>query len=103
DESRSLSSFSRHDGLRHNFGVTIGRKSADSSGIAHEAGPNSEKVSRDHRYLVSESMLLYRDRTSEASGSDRLLDQKLTQIMIETLAQNENILGMRVDSNHDDF
>jgi hypothetical protein len=68
-----------------------------------EADWGNDSVSNKKRSLVISS-LNYRDGVSTSSsphGSDRELDQKLTQIMVEIAMQNERISQVEATSTHD--
>lgn len=58
---------------------------------------------KDHLRLLYVHDLGYRGRTYEPAGSDRALDQKLTQIMIEIAEQNRDMYAIYSTANHDDF
>jgi len=94
-------------GPNHNFHVHIGRDKIkpDWFEISSEGsiGNGKDAVFGSKRHLIIGNGLEYRDRTQDAQGSDRLLDQKLTQVMIEVTIQNKAIISLQVDSNHDDL
>lgn len=103
----NLSSFGHH-GRHHNFCVNLVRNRV-GEGLDYWSSKSSEESMEQHavsnveRHLEIGSMLEYRDRTRDVHGSDRLLDQKLTQIMIEMAKQNKNIEDITVTSCHDDL
>ncbi len=93
------------------FGITLGRERlsdrklngsniSDEFIIDHHKCPVSN--SPDKRHLVINSNLQYRDITVHPQGSDRTLDQKLTQVMVEMTMQN-NVNSLRVTANRNDF
>lgn len=97
-----------HHGTTQNFKVTIGRDQANAhynSIVSEEnSGLGDTKVLKDGRYLLVNNDLEYRGgRYRNPRGSDRVLDQRLTQIMVEMAMQNKDILSLDVYSNHDDL
>lgn len=97
-----------HHGPYQNFGVRLGReKLANRWGVdistEDNMGFGKDAVLDSRRHLIIGSGLEFRDRTQDVQGSDRLLDQKLTQIMVEMTMQNKKIISLRVESNHDDL
>lgn len=103
-QPHSLGSLRRY-GPNQNFSALIGREEADSSEISSEEVYNhgQKAVLNSKRHLIVDNGLGYRGRTIKEEGSDRLLDQKLTQIMVEMSMQNKKIISIRVDSNRDDL
>lgn len=85
----------------HNFQVSIGRKVATEPRITSESNISHGELAvlKNKRHLIVGKDLNYRDSTQEVQGSDRLLDQKLTQVMIEMTMQNKNITSLQVESN----
>lgn len=73
-----------HRGKCHNFGAFI-----------------SYNRSEDNTYLNVGEDLEYRDSTSDPIGSDRGLDQKLTQIMVEVARQNKGVRQIKLRAVHD--
>jgi hypothetical protein len=98
-----------HNGSHHNFQVSLGRIKPGSSYYdpTREETFGSPPVSNKNRILYIGSNLEYRDgrvgRTDTPQGSDRELDQKLTQITVEMAMQNKDISGVSIDSQHDDL
>lgn len=89
----------------NSFNIRIGRERVDredSDPIFEERDYYDRNfyVSNIKRHLCVHR-LAYQDDTENATGSDRLLDQKLTQIMIEITMQNERIMSLRVTANKD--
>lgn len=107
-QTYSLSSLG-HYGSNQNFSVLIGREEANNIGIMDELSSeecyrNGEvAVLNSKRHLIIGNELEYRDGTEDVHGADRLLDQKLTQIMIEMTMQNKEIISLEVDSTRDDL
>lgn len=88
----------------HNFSIRIGRVLKEKKLLSFEGHvTENEPVYNIPRSLVIEKTLNFRDTTRDVLGSDRLLDQKLTQIMIEMMVQNNEIICLKIDSNHDDL
>jgi len=97
-----------HYGSNQSFSVLIGRMTTAENVynfISSEkiVGHVEKLVSDSQRHLLIDNALGYRNRTRDIQGSDRLLDQKLTQIMAEMVMQNHNIISLTVGSNHDDL
>lgn len=92
-----------------NFGVLIGRKDPgaptwDNISCEDSIGHGTHAVSNSERYLITTgSSIQYFDSTTDVQGSDRLLDQKITQIMVEMTMQNKDIISLKVASHHDDL
>ena len=101
----AISESGRAGQVSHMFSVCLGRKSKDSEDIYNETHSlhKIEPVLNNERHLVVDNLLCYNDSTKAPEGSDRLLDQKLTQIMIEMIIQNERIVSLDVISAFDDL
>lgn len=91
-------------GPNQNFSVLIGRETVDAQ-ISHEGciSQGDEAVLNSKRHLLIHDNLRYAGTTLDAQGSDRILDQKLTQIMVEMTMQNKKIISLQVNSNGDDL
>lgn len=101
EKDRPNSSFSSSH--NQNFAVKIGRKSHKTDNIFSESdSAQMTPVLGNRRFLMVRG-LQYCDITYDAQGSDRLLDQKLTQIMVEMTMQNKEIIHLQVDSMANDF
>lgn len=105
DETPSLERLG-HLGSHTNFQALIGRSRLNphyrfnaqppepiTSGVSAENsidhGKANEGVLNQRRYLLIGNTVEYRNSTDHPQGSDRALDQKLTQIMIEMGLQNQ--------------
>lgn len=105
DNNRRLRRFGYH-GDRHNCQVQIARDAVDPSFHKYHYEACTEHrtaaVYGNRRHLFVGNDIAYRDGTRNAEGSDRELDRKLTQIMIEIAHQN-NVTSLQVTSNRSDF
>ncbi len=99
-----------HYSSNPSFSIMIGREKVDGNSypkISSEECSDHDTtiVSNRKRHLCVDNSLEYRSqpRKINIQGSERLLDQKLTQIMIEMTVQNKSILSLKVGSNNNDL
>ena len=90
------------DRSKHNFSISIIRKKLDAGypSLFFEED-NLNQIAMFGQRHFSIERLVYLDYTEHVHGSDRLLDQKLTQIMIEILMQNHGSKSLKVTSHYD--
>lgn len=87
----SIASFKNSD---PHFSIGMRKKIEDSL-------EDSSKIFAEKRHLEYE--IGYQGGVRDNQGSDRILDQKLTQIMIELLIQNKGMNFLRVNTTYDDL
>lgn len=87
----------------HTFEALIGREAQESSHCfpITEDHCNSGTIPVLNERSLQVNYLTYPDHTEDPHGSDRLLDQKLTQIMIEMSQQNQEIKEVNAESVYD--
>ena len=80
------------------FNILIGRKAALNNEICSESSGNLVPVLKNNRHLKIHPPHRYIIEAMNDHGSDRVLAQKLTQIMIEMVMQNKEIISLKIDS-----
>lgn len=64
-------------------------------------GHGIDRVSNKGSYLLIHKLLKYRADVEDEHGSDRIIEQKLVQIMVELAMQNKEVFKMKVTSSSD--
>lgn len=80
---------------KNNYRFQLSSEDSDNHG--------KEAVLKNQRHLLIRHHFKFKGSTTDPHGSDRLLDQKLTQIMVEMTMQNNDIISLRTHSVHDDL
>ncbi len=86
-----------------NFRIALARQDAKQQGVVFSEAANGKRVLEDKRYLNTSYQQVHNECTEKAQGSDRVVDQKMTQIMVELLMQNREIIALKSFSAHSEL